>query len=173
MASILTGHVTHWACLGCSVSAYTTACSSSWQYPATSLHNIPQATINNLINSMWRRCVALREAYGGHTRYWLVFGPPKYSKTHFRVAFYCGQPKAHLWNYVSGYSCTHVPREGTRRCVLVDTLGNAVCVTGTWSMCKTTPILLVHMARDIIGRNRKYKKGTCWIRHQLSLSEET
>ncbi len=38
--------------------------------------NIPQATINNLINSMWRRCVALREANGSHTRYWLVFGPP-------------------------------------------------------------------------------------------------
>ncbi|KAL0182723.1 hypothetical protein M9458_022098, partial [Cirrhinus mrigala] len=31
--------------------------------------NIPQATINNLINSMPRRCVALREANGGHTRY--------------------------------------------------------------------------------------------------------
>ncbi|KAL0169475.1 hypothetical protein M9458_034071, partial [Cirrhinus mrigala] len=31
--------------------------------------NIPQATINNLINSMRRRCVALREANGGHTRY--------------------------------------------------------------------------------------------------------
>ncbi len=30
--------------------------------------NIPQATINNQINSM-RRCVALREANGGHTRY--------------------------------------------------------------------------------------------------------
>ncbi len=38
--------------------------------------NIPQATINNLINSMRRRCVALREANGGHTRYWLVFWPP-------------------------------------------------------------------------------------------------
>ncbi len=36
MASILTGHVTYWACLGCSGSAYTTACSSSCQYPATS-----------------------------------------------------------------------------------------------------------------------------------------
>ncbi len=59
--------------------------------------NIPQATFNNLINSMRRRCVALREANGGHTRYWLVFGPPQYSKTaHFRVAFYCGQPKAHI-----------------------------------------------------------------------------
>ncbi len=46
--------------------------------------NITQATINNLINSMRRRCVALREANGGHTRYWLVFGPPcppQYSKT--------------------------------------------------------------------------------------------
>ncbi len=61
--------------------------------------NIPQATINNLINSMRRTCVALREANGGHTRYWLVFGPPQYSKTaHFRVAFYCDQPKAHLCN---------------------------------------------------------------------------
>ncbi len=36
MASILTGHVTHWACLGCSGSAYTTACSSSCQCPDTS-----------------------------------------------------------------------------------------------------------------------------------------
>ncbi len=36
MASILTGHVTHWACLGCSGSVYTKACSSSCQYPATS-----------------------------------------------------------------------------------------------------------------------------------------
>ncbi|ROL41627.1 Transposable element Tc1 transposase [Anabarilius grahami] len=43
--------------------------------------NIPQASINNLINSMRRRCVALREANGGQTAY-------------FRVAFYCGQPKA-------------------------------------------------------------------------------
>ncbi|KAL0185834.1 hypothetical protein M9458_017504 [Cirrhinus mrigala] len=31
--------------------------------------NIPQATINNLIRSMRRRCVALCEANGGHTRY--------------------------------------------------------------------------------------------------------
>ncbi len=41
--------------------------------------NISQATIYNLINSTRRRCVALREANGGHTtftRYWLVFGPP-------------------------------------------------------------------------------------------------
>ncbi len=36
MASILIGHVTYWACLGCSGLAYTTACSSSCQYPVTS-----------------------------------------------------------------------------------------------------------------------------------------
>ena len=37
MASILTGHVTHWLCLGCSeYDTHTTACSSSSQYPATS-----------------------------------------------------------------------------------------------------------------------------------------
>ncbi len=35
--------------------------------------NIPQATINNLINSMRRRCVALHEANGGHTRFRVVF----------------------------------------------------------------------------------------------------
>ena len=34
--------------------------------------NIPQSTINSLINPMWRRRVALHEA-NGHTRYWLVF----------------------------------------------------------------------------------------------------
>ncbi len=31
--------------------------------------NISQAAINNLINSLQRRCVVLREANGGHTRY--------------------------------------------------------------------------------------------------------
>ncbi len=39
--------------------------------------NIPQATINNLINSMRRRWVALREANGGHTRYWLDTDTPR------------------------------------------------------------------------------------------------
>ncbi len=84
-ASILTGHVTHWACLGCSGSAYTTACSSSCQYPATShshWRGVDQhPTINNLINSMWRRCDALREANSGHTRYWLRT-PPNTVKLH-------------------------------------------------------------------------------------------
>ena len=36
-------------------------------------NNIPQTTINSLINSMRRRYVVLHEANGGHTRYWLVF----------------------------------------------------------------------------------------------------
>ena len=31
--------------------------------------NIPQATINSLIKSMWRRCVALHEANGGYNRF--------------------------------------------------------------------------------------------------------
>ena len=31
--------------------------------------DIPQATIKSLINSMQKRCVALHEANGGHTRY--------------------------------------------------------------------------------------------------------
>ncbi len=35
--------------------------------PEEEWNNIPQATINNLINSMRRRCVALREANSGHT----------------------------------------------------------------------------------------------------------
>ncbi len=61
--------------------------------------NIPQATINNLINSMRRRCVALREANGGKKNPDTPPPPPPYSKTaHFRVAFYCGQPKANLCN---------------------------------------------------------------------------
>ncbi len=41
--------------------------------------NIPQATT---WSTLWRRCVALREANGGHTRYWLVFGPPNTVKLH-------------------------------------------------------------------------------------------
>ncbi len=76
-ASILTRHVTHWTCLRCSGSAYTTACSSSWQYPATShshWRGVDQhPTINNLINSMWRRGVALREANGGHGYGWMDY----------------------------------------------------------------------------------------------------
>ncbi len=72
--------------------SYTTACSSSCQYPANphshwrGVDQHPTGHYNNLINSMRRRCVALCEANGGHTRYWLVFWPPRtlqYSKTAF------------------------------------------------------------------------------------------
>ena len=68
--------VTHWACSGCSGSTCTTA-RANIQQLRTAIEeewdNIPQATINSLINSMQRRCVVLDEANGGHTRYWLVF----------------------------------------------------------------------------------------------------
>ena len=35
--------------------------------------NVPQVTINSLINSIWRKCVVLHDANCGHARYWLVF----------------------------------------------------------------------------------------------------
>ncbi len=59
--------------------------------------NIPQATINNLIKYMRRRWQMVvtpdTDWFSDPPR------PPQYSKTaHFRVAFYCGQPKAHLCN---------------------------------------------------------------------------
>ncbi len=83
MASILTGHVTHWACLGFSGSAYTTACSSSCQHPATShshWREVDQHSTghNQQPDQLYATlCVAMLEANGGHTRYWLVFGPPR------------------------------------------------------------------------------------------------
>ncbi len=49
----------------------------------------------NLINSMWRRCVALREANGGHTRYWLVFGP---TKQYLRTIFEINRPFVYIEN---------------------------------------------------------------------------
>ncbi len=81
MASILTGHVTHWACLGCSGSAYTTACSSSCQYPATS-HSHWRG-VDNLINSMRRRCCT---AWGKWWSHQILTGfrtpPPNTVKLH-------------------------------------------------------------------------------------------
>jgi len=41
--------------------------SSNFVQPLEVDRNPQQATINNLINSMRGRCVALREANGGHT----------------------------------------------------------------------------------------------------------
>ncbi len=82
MASILTGHVIHWACLGCSGLVYTTACSSSCQYPATSHsywrgvdqhytdHNqqSDQLYVKEMCCTAWGKWC--------HTRYWPVFRPP-------------------------------------------------------------------------------------------------
>ncbi len=101
---VLFTDVTHWACLGCSGSAYTTACSSSCQYPATShshWRGVDQHSTGH--NQQPDQLYAKEMANGGHTRYWLFSDPPpqtpQYSKTaHFRVAFYCDQPKAHLCN---------------------------------------------------------------------------
>ncbi len=102
-------HVSHWACLGGSGSTYTAACSSSCQYPATS-------------HSHWR---GVDQHYTGHNqqhdqlyakemcctawgKWWshqILTGfwtppppPPPPPPAHFRVAFYCGQPKADLCN---------------------------------------------------------------------------
>ncbi len=83
----------------------TTVCSSSCQYPATlhshlrgvDQHYTGHNQQSDQLNAKEMCCTAWGKS--GHTRYWLVFGPPQYSKTaHFRVAFYCGQPKAHLCN---------------------------------------------------------------------------
>ncbi len=107
----LTGHVTHWACLGCSGSAYTTAWSSPCQYPATS-HNhwrgVDQHSGHNQQpDQLYAKemCCTAWGKWWSHqilTSFRTPSDPPphpQYSKTaHFRVAFYCGQPKAHLCN---------------------------------------------------------------------------
>ncbi len=86
MASILSGHALDWRTrqrvpVPANIQQLRTAIEEEWI-------NIPQATINNLIHSMRRRCVALREANGGHG-YGPPRTPPQYSKiAHFRVAFY-------------------------------------------------------------------------------------
>ncbi len=106
MASILTGHVTHWACLRCSGSAYTTACSNSGQYPATShshWRGVDQHSTshNQQPDQLYTKemCCTAWGKWWSHPPFSDLLPPPHYSKTaHFRVAFYCGQPKAHLCN---------------------------------------------------------------------------
>ncbi len=58
--------------------------------------NIPQATINNLINSMGRSCTEWGKWWSHQilTGFRTRSGPPHTVK----LAFYCGQPKAHLCN---------------------------------------------------------------------------
>ncbi len=105
LASIRTGHITHWACLGCSGSAYTTACSSSCQSSnfaqplkrsGPTFHRPQSTTWLTLCEGDVLHCV--RQMVVTPDTDWFS-DPPQYSKTtHFRVAFYCGKPKAHLCN---------------------------------------------------------------------------
>ncbi len=94
MASILTGHVTHWACLGCSGSAYTTACSSSANIQQTSaqpLRGVDQHSTghNQQPDQLYvKEMCCLRVANDGHTSYWVVFGPPRTSSS-LVVVFVC------------------------------------------------------------------------------------
>ena len=58
--------------------------------------NIPQATINSLINSMWRRCVALHETNSGHNRILSVFLSTLFSKV--SVTNRCISAFPVMWN---------------------------------------------------------------------------
>jgi hypothetical protein len=62
VARELNVHVSTICHLQCCFREFGTAIEEEWD-------NIPQATINSLINSMRRRCVVLHEANGCHTRY--------------------------------------------------------------------------------------------------------
>ncbi len=82
-SQFLHGQHTHWTCHPLSMfeMLWTGVYDSSWQYPATS-HNHRRGVDQHSTGhnqqtdqSMRKRCVALREANGGHTRYWLVIGP--------------------------------------------------------------------------------------------------
>ncbi len=70
-SQLLHGQHTHRTCHTLSMSLIEHVPANIWQL-CTSIEeewtNIPQATINHLINSVRRRCVALHEANGGHTR---------------------------------------------------------------------------------------------------------
>ncbi len=83
---------------------YTTACSSSWQYPATS-HSQHSTGHNQLPDQLYAEEMCCT-AWGKWWSHKILTDfrthpaePPQYSKAaHFRVAFYCGQPKVHLCN---------------------------------------------------------------------------
>ncbi len=88
MASILTGHVTHWACLDAldrrirqrvpvpaNIQQLRTAIEEEWT-------NIPQATINNLVNSMRRRCCTARGKWWSHQILTGFRTPPNTVKLH-------------------------------------------------------------------------------------------
>ncbi len=96
--------VTHWACLGCSGSAYTTACFSSCQYPATSHSHWREVDQHSTDHNQQPDQLYVKEVCCTAWGKWRsdtdwFSDPPQYSKTaQFRVAFYCGQPKTHLCN---------------------------------------------------------------------------
>ncbi len=107
MGSILTVYVTHWAWLGCYWSAYMTACSSSCQYPETShSHWRGVAQHSTAHNQQPDQLFAKEMCCTAWGKWWSRLKTSLYlvwckmcSKTaHFREAFYCGQPKAHLCN---------------------------------------------------------------------------
>lgn len=71
--------------------------------------NILQPTVNNLINSVWKRNVALCESNGCHIRYWLVSEPPPKTTPlrqlcTFQSTFPCGQSKPNIVQYMSHLS---------------------------------------------------------------------
>ena len=79
VACLFSRQVSHRARLGSSGSSGTTTCRESRQCPWTPhcpSRRVGQystlAIIDNLVWSMRRRCTALRDATGGHTRYWVV-----------------------------------------------------------------------------------------------------
>ncbi len=109
--TFLHGQHTHRTChplsmFGCSGLAYTDSVfqflpiSSNFAQPLKrSGTTFSQAHNNNLINLMWRKmcCHYMRQMEVTPDSDW--FSDPQYSKTaHFRVVFYCEQPKAHLCN---------------------------------------------------------------------------
>ncbi len=100
-----TGHVTHWACLGWSGLVYMTACSSSCQYPATShshWRGVDQHSTghNQQPDQLYAKEICCT-AWGKWRLHQILpgFRTPQSSKiANFRVAFYCGQPEAHLYS---------------------------------------------------------------------------
>ncbi len=100
-ASILTGHVTHWACwdaldrrirqrvpVPANIQQLHTAIEEKWP----TLHR-PQSQPDQLyVKEMWLHCVKQIVVTPDTDP-----PPPQYSKLlHCRVVFYCGQPKSHL-----------------------------------------------------------------------------
>ncbi len=105
-----TGHVTHWSCLGCSGLAYSTVCSSSCHYPATShshwrgvdQHSTGHKPQPDQLYAKEMCCTA----WGKWWSHQILTSfrtppppPPNIVKLHIlKWPIYCGKPKAHLCN---------------------------------------------------------------------------